>query len=212
MTTADPKALRRRAALGAAAFLVAGPGSVAGLVPWLLTRWKARDPVPGGTPVRAVGVVLIGAGAATLVSAFTRFARDGLGTPLPVAAPTELVVGGLYRHVRNPMYLALAATVVGQGMLLGRARLLAYTAAMAVPVALFVRLREEPVLQRRFGERYTLYCASVQRWVPRRRPWECHFEGVPGPSVEVGAVVLPPPRCPPLAGLHDEGRTASRLA
>jgi protein-S-isoprenylcysteine O-methyltransferase Ste14 len=140
-----------------------------------------------------VGVVLIGAGAATLVSAFTRFARDGLGTPLPAAAPTDLVVGGLYRHVRNPMYLALAATVVGQGMLLGRARLLAYAAAMAVPVAMFVRLREEPVLQRRFGERYALYCANVPRWVPRLRPWECHVGGVP----EVA---------------YDDGRTASRLA
>jgi protein-S-isoprenylcysteine O-methyltransferase Ste14 len=164
---------QRRAALGSAAFLLVGPGTVAGVVPWFLTRWQAREPVPGVAPVRAIGVGLGTAGVATLGGAFVRFVREGLGTPLPVAAPTELVVGGqgLYRHVRNPMYVALAAVVIGQALLLGRGRLLGYAAAMSLPLVTYVRMREEPVLQRRFGAQYTQYCTHVPRWMPRLRPW-----------------------------------------
>lgn len=74
--------------------------------------------------------------------AFAEFVRDGLGTPVPAAPPTELVVGGMYRHVRNPMYVALAAAVLGQALLHGRVRLLGYLAVISVPVSLYVRLRE----------------------------------------------------------------------
>jgi protein-S-isoprenylcysteine O-methyltransferase Ste14 len=168
----DVAARRRRAALGSTVFLLVGPGTVVGVVPWLLTGWKASEPVPGGTAARVAGAGLIGAGAVTLISAFGRFVREGLGTPVPVAAPTELVVGGLYRHVRNPMYLALFASVVGQGMVLGSGRVLGYAAGLALPVVAFVRLHEEPVLRRRFGEQYAQYCANVPRWVPRLRPWD----------------------------------------
>lgn len=152
--------------------MVAGPGTVAGLVPWLLTRWKPRDPVPGGVAAQAAGTVLVGAGAATLTGAFVRFVREGIGTPMPVAAPTELVVGGLYRYVRNPMYVALGAGVLGQALILGRGRLVAYVAGMSVPVVTFVRLREEPVLHRRFGQQYDEYRANVPGWIPRLSPWQ----------------------------------------
>jgi protein-S-isoprenylcysteine O-methyltransferase Ste14 len=169
---ADERVRLRRAAIGSALFLVAGPGTVAGLVPFLLTRWRARHPLPGGAPARAAGVVLVGAGVTVLTSAFTRFVRDGLGTPVPVAPPTELVVTGAYRYVRNPMYVALASTVLGQALMLGSRRLLLYIAVMALPVSAFVRLREEPVLARTFGEQYERYCANVPRWIPRLRPWD----------------------------------------
>jgi protein-S-isoprenylcysteine O-methyltransferase Ste14 len=167
----DVEARRRRVALGSALFLVVGPGTVTGFVPWLLTRWRARRPVPGGVAARAAGTVLIGAGGSFLVSAYVRFVREGIGTPAPVAPPTELVVGGLYRYVRNPMYLALASIVLGQALLLGRRELLAYVGVMAVPVHLTVRFYEEPVLARKFGERYERYCANVPRWRPRLSPW-----------------------------------------
>ncbi|TQM15168.1 methyltransferase family protein [Pseudonocardia kunmingensis] len=169
---ADVRTRRRRAGLVSALFMAAGPGTVAGVVPYLLTRWERRDPVPGGVPAQVAGSVLVAIGGAAITSAFVRFVREGLGTPIPVAAPTELVVGGIYRHVRNPMYLALASAVLGQALLLGRARLLVYTGVMAVPVTAFVRLREEPALAAQFGEQYELYCENVPRWIPRRRPWE----------------------------------------
>jgi protein-S-isoprenylcysteine O-methyltransferase Ste14 len=162
-------ASRARAALGSALFLVVGPGVVAGLVPWWLTGWQAG----GATqpPLQAIGALLIVAGALVLADAFARFVVEGIGTPAPVAPTQELVVGGLYRHVRNPMYLAVGAVIVGQALLLGRAILLLYTAAFAVAVVAFVRGYEEPTLTRRFGARYEEYRRAVPGWRPRLRPW-----------------------------------------
>ena len=144
------------------------PGVVAGLVPWWLTDWQA-----GATrrPLQAVGALLIVAGVIVLVDAFVRFVVEGIGTPAPVAPTQELVVGGLYRHVRNPMYLAVGATIVGQALLFGRPILLLYAAVFAVAVFAFVRGYEEPTLTRQFGARYEEYRRTVPGWWPRLRPW-----------------------------------------
>ena len=144
------------------------PGTVAGLIPWLLTDWETRNPRP---LLQVVGVVLIAAGVGVLLHAFLRFVVEGVGTPAPIAPTQQLVVGGLYRYVRNPMYLAVAATIVGQGLALGRPVLLAYAGAFAVAVYAFVRLYEEPTLQRQFGEQYEEYRRAVPGWWPRRRQW-----------------------------------------
>jgi protein-S-isoprenylcysteine O-methyltransferase Ste14 len=161
---------RRRAAVGTA-LMATGPSVVVGVVPWLLTRWRVRRPVPGGTPARVVGVVLIASGVAVIAHSYVRFVTEGLGTPAPVAPPERLVVGGIYRYVRNPIYLAMGLAVVGQALLLGRPKLLLYPAIAAGPVATFVRLHEEPVLARRFGAEYEEYRRNVPRWLPRVRPW-----------------------------------------
>src|SRR5918912_2040770 len=102
------------AAAGSVVFFVLGPGLVAGLVPWWLTGWQGRQPLPSWAPLRVAGAALIAAGAAVLVHAFVQFAREGVGTPAPVAPPERLVVGGLYRYVRNPMYVSVMAAIVGQ--------------------------------------------------------------------------------------------------
>lgn len=162
---------RRRAALGSAAFMVVGPGVVTGLVPWLLSRWKVHRPVPGGTPARVLGAGLIAAGGTVLTHSFVRFVVEGVGTPAPVAPTRYLVVGGLYRHVRNPMYLAMEAMILGQALLLGQRRLLGWAAIAAVPPATFVRLYEEPKLAASFGTEYEQYRRNVPRWLPRVRPW-----------------------------------------
>jgi protein-S-isoprenylcysteine O-methyltransferase Ste14 len=161
-------ASRVRAALGSGLFLLVAPGVVAGLVPWWLTGWQA-----GATrrPLQAIGAVLIAVGAIVLVDAFSRFAVEGVGTPAPVAPTQELVVSGLYRHVRNPMYLAVGATIIGQALLLGRPILLLYSAGFAVAVFAFVRGYEEPTLTRQFGARYEEYRRAVPGWWPLRRPW-----------------------------------------
>jgi protein-S-isoprenylcysteine O-methyltransferase Ste14 len=169
--TADGRAGRRRvrAALGSLAFLVVAPGVVAGLVPWLLSGWEASDTWFG---LRALGLALIVAGIACLLEAFARFVLEGLGTPAPVAPPEHLVVGGLYRYVRNPMYLAVGATIVGQALFLGRPILFAYAAVFAAAVVAFVRLFEEPTLTQQFGVEYEEYRRAVPRWLPRVRPWQ----------------------------------------
>jgi protein-S-isoprenylcysteine O-methyltransferase Ste14 len=157
------------AAIGSTVFLALVPGVVAGLGPWLLTHWD----VHGSPPVvaRVAGWLLIAAGAAFLVHAFVRFVVEGVGTPAPVAPTERLVVGGVYRYVRNPMYMAVAATIVGQALVLGRPLLLAYAAAFVAVTAAFVRWYEEPTLARRFGAEYERYRSAVPGWWPRRRPW-----------------------------------------
>ena len=112
---------------------------------------------------------MVVAGSVVLVLAFTRFVTEGAGTPAPIAPTEELVVGGLYRHVRNPMYLAVVAVIVGQALILGRPVLLAYAAAVWVVVAAFVHWYEEPTLARTFGVSYEDYRRAVPAWRPRLR-------------------------------------------
>ncbi|HEY8295530.1 MAG TPA: isoprenylcysteine carboxylmethyltransferase family protein [Micrococcaceae bacterium] len=161
---------KKWAAVGTAAFAVA-PAVVTGVVPWLLTRWEIRRPVPGGVPAQLAGVVLIGAGAVVIANSFVHFAVEGVGTPAPIAPPKHLVVGGLYRFVRNPIYLAVVAVLTGQGLLLGQPKLFAAAALATVPVSAFVRLHEEPTLARKFGAEYEEYRRNVPRWLPRITPW-----------------------------------------
>jgi len=106
-----------------------------------------------------------------LVDAFMRFVMEGLGTPAPVAPTERLVVGGLYRYVRNPMYLAVMGAIAGQALLLGQLGLLLYAALVGVVTAAFVRLYEEPALREQFGAEYEDYRSAVPGWWPRRRPW-----------------------------------------
>jgi protein-S-isoprenylcysteine O-methyltransferase Ste14 len=155
----------KRAAIGSALFLFVAPGVMAGLVPWLLTGWDAR---PIWLPLRIAGALLIVAGIAALLPAFARFVTEGLGTPAPVAPTDRLVVGGLYRYVRNPMYVAVTAIIVGQGLLLGRPVLFAYAAVFLAVVYAFVRLYEEPALRQQYGDQYETYRRTVPGWLPRR--------------------------------------------
>ena len=156
---------RARALAGSALFLVVAPGCVGGLVPWWVTRWRVEHALP--LPLRAAGALLLAAGAAVLLPAFWRFAVEGLGTPAPVAPTARLVVGGIYAHVRNPMYLAVTSAVTGQALLLGSTTLALYGAVALACMVAFVRLYEEPALRRRYGAEYDAYCRTVPRWWPR---------------------------------------------
>jgi protein-S-isoprenylcysteine O-methyltransferase Ste14 len=156
------------AVAGSAAFLTVAPGFVAGLVPWWLTGWRSGTAYP--PPVGVAGAVLIAAGVAVLVAAFAQFAFEGRGTPAPPAPTEELVVRGLYRFVRNPMYLAVLAVIAGQALLLSRPVLFGYGAAVAVAFVTFVHGYEQPVLARRHGASYEAYRRAVPGWFPRLRP------------------------------------------
>jgi protein-S-isoprenylcysteine O-methyltransferase Ste14 len=161
---------RSTAAIGSALFFVAAPGTVAVLVPWLLTRWEMREPLPYWWVARVVGVLLICAGTVPVVHAFVQFAKAG-GTPMPIAPPPHLVVSGFNQYVRNPMYVGVLAVIVGQALLLGQPNVLLYAAAAWVVTASFVRWYEEPTLTRDFGTEYETYRRAVPAWWPRLRPW-----------------------------------------
>ena len=156
---------RARAAAGSLVFLVVAPGIVAGVLPYLLTGWDRDGDV--STVAAVSGWLLVAAGLAVLLPAFARFVVEGIGTPAPVAPTERLVVGGLYRFVRNPMYLAVAALIVGQALVLGRPALLLYAAAFGAAVVAFVRGYEEPALARRFGAEYDAYRRAVPGWRTR---------------------------------------------
>jgi protein-S-isoprenylcysteine O-methyltransferase Ste14 len=160
---------RRSAAIGSAAFALGQPGVVAGLIPfWITEGWTGM-----GAPLalQVAGAVLLVAGVAVLVHTVRRFVTEGLGTPFPAAPTDHLVVGGLYRYVRNPMYLAVIAMILGQAGILGSTALLAYAAIVWVVVATFVRVYEEPTLADAHGEEYAAYRREVRAWWPRATPW-----------------------------------------
>ena len=157
----------QRAALGSAAFFVLAPGTTAGLVPWLITRWQG----PAPTWAVVIGGIASAAGVALVVAAFVQFVVEGRGTPAPVAPTQELVVGGLYRWVRNPMYVGVAAAIAGQAVMFASVGVAAWLVGFVLAVTTFVRLYEEPTLRSTYGAAYEEYAAAVRRWLPRIRPW-----------------------------------------
>jgi protein-S-isoprenylcysteine O-methyltransferase Ste14 len=168
---------RAFAILGSALFLVLAPGTVAGLVPWWISRWRLQ-PMPWWLPLRVVGAALVTAGALILLDSFTRFAIKGLGTPAPIFPTRHLVITGPYRYVRNPMYVAVVAVITGQGLIFANARLLAYSALVWLCFHLFVVGYEEPTLRATFGSEYEDFYRKVSRWIPRLAPWSGHQDAV----------------------------------
>jgi protein-S-isoprenylcysteine O-methyltransferase Ste14 len=105
------------------------------------------------------------------VDSYARFALQGLGTPAPIAPTQHLVVTGLYRYVRNPIYVAVAAVVFGQALLFGDRQLFAYGAVVCLVCHLFVVGYEEPTLKKSFGAEYEAFRINVPRWIPRLTEW-----------------------------------------
>jgi len=147
--------------------LVIAPGTVAVLIPWLISGWHEQPPLFGVPGTRIIGVLLILFGVPVLLDSFRRFAVEGLGTPAPVLPPRKLVIRGFYRYVRNPMYVAIVSIIVGQGISFGDWRVIVYGLVAWLVTHLFVMFHEEPTLRQTFGADYERYCASVPRWIPR---------------------------------------------
>ena len=164
------------AIIGSAVFLVIAPGFVAGLVPWWISRWRLEAPFFRMSLFRFAGGLLITVGVIGLLDSFIRFAVQGLGTPAPVFPTRHLVVTGLYRYVRNPMYLAVVSAILGQGLILANVALLEYGGLVWLVFHLFVLVYEEPTLRASFGSEYRVFCAEVPRWTPRFTPWRSHPE------------------------------------
>jgi protein-S-isoprenylcysteine O-methyltransferase Ste14 len=147
------------------------PGFFAGYLPW---RYFGLSSVTLGlsNPLHWLGLFGILAGAVLLVACIWEFARTGRGTLSPVDPPRVLVVRGLYRYVRNPMYLSVTMLVLGEALLAGSAGLAIYWLVWFASANVFVMAYEEPALRRRFGVDYERYAQAVRRWLPRVRPYE----------------------------------------
>ena len=141
------------------------PGVFAGYVPWRFFRF-GRTRFNLSNPAQLLGLLFVGAGAVLLAACIVEFARSGRGTLSPVDPPRRLVVRGLYRYVRNPMYLSVTTIVLGEGLLTWSAALGVYWAIWFLGANLFVIGYEEPTLRLRFGASYDEYRRQVGRWVP----------------------------------------------
>lgn len=170
---------RSTAAAGTAAFSVVAPGTLVGLVPWLITRWEPPGTSAGWRVAQVLGVLLIVVGLVPAVFAFVEFAKAG-GTPLPLTPTQHLVVSGFNRYIRNPMYVGGLLAIVGQALLFGSLALGAYAVFGWIVTASFVRWYEEPTLARQYGDEYEEYRRNVPAWRPRLLPWRPATKGHTG--------------------------------
>jgi protein-S-isoprenylcysteine O-methyltransferase Ste14 len=153
-------------ALRSLAWAVLLPGLLAGYLPW--RYFGLRDvQLDLQNPAHVLGILCMAVGAALLITCIWEFAHSGRGTLAPVDPPRELVVRGLYRYVRNPMYLSVTVILLGEFLLTWSRPLLVYWVIWFIAVNLFVIGYEEPTLRERFGVTYDRYREQVGRWLPR---------------------------------------------
>jgi protein-S-isoprenylcysteine O-methyltransferase Ste14 len=150
-------------------FTVLVPGTVGGYLPYAIGSRAAAG--EGGGPFDT-GRLLVAAplflvGAAIYLWCLWHFAVTGRGTPAPIDPPTRLVVRGLYRRIRNPMYVGVLLVVAGWALYYRSIAVIEYAVALAVLFHVFVVFVEEPLLRRRFGAAYDDYTRTVGRWLPR---------------------------------------------
>ena len=142
-------------------FTAVVPGTVSVYIPQILKGAAAKLPAP----FVWIGVGLIGCGAAMYLWCAWDFAVKGLGTPAPIDAPRVLVVKGLYRFTRNPMYVGVFGAIEGQALYYGSRHIAVYGCIMLTMAYLFVVGYEEPHLRNVFGAQYDEYCRRVPRWL-----------------------------------------------
>lgn len=147
-------------------FTIVVPGTLLGLIPWLLLRWTGGDQLPTLSPW-LLGLVPFCAGIVLYFWCAGAFTFEGQGTPAPMDAPVFLVKSGPYRWVRNPMYIGVLAVLFGEAILFHSLVLAGMGLLASTAVHLFVVFYEEPTLRRQFGASYEAYLRAVPRWLPR---------------------------------------------
>jgi protein-S-isoprenylcysteine O-methyltransferase Ste14 len=151
------------------------PGTVMVLVPaWIARRngtGLALASSPAGVALQVLGVVLLLVGLRLFVASLRRFATEGRGTLAPWDPPSELVIRGPYRFVRNPMISGVALLLLGEAAVLRSGPHAEWAGLFLAINAVYFPLFEEPQLEARFGEPYREYCRHVRRFLPRLTPW-----------------------------------------
>jgi protein-S-isoprenylcysteine O-methyltransferase Ste14 len=158
-----------RLAVETAVFTVLFPGTVTVVLPALVLRRTGRLFMPEGSIRLVPALLLLAVGVGMYLACAGAFVSAGHGTPAPIDPPRRLVLQGLYRRSRNPMYLSVLTVLVGEALLFASTALLVYAAIVLGIFHLFVVLYEEPTLRGTFGEAYERYCCAVPRWLGRAR-------------------------------------------
>ena len=152
---------------------------------WFVPRWLGGDPRHPQWSALPILVMLLGA--LVMLRCVWDFAWTGRGTPAPWDAPRHLVIRGLYRYVRNPMYVGMGLFLVGEAFVLPPItwRMLVVVLSAFAVVTLFILFYEEPTLRGLFGSEYEEYCRNVRRWIPRLTPFDKpRNAAVPSPHLE----------------------------
>ena len=156
--------------------ILALPGTALVVIPSLIV-WATSDTPLAAQPATPsqvlfwIGLLFAAKGLALMAWTIVDFARIGKGTLAPWAAPKKLVVRGPYRHVRNPMISGAILVLLAQSLLLQSLPVAAWLLVFVAMNGIYIPLKEERGLEKRFGEDYRLYKDSVPRWLPRIRPW-----------------------------------------
>jgi len=150
--------------IGALVFTVVVPGTVTVVLPYFILGRALRLDLVRWPASQSLGLLLVGLG--IYLRCLWDFVVAGRGIPSPIDHPKHLVVRGLYRYVRNPMYLGVLGVLLGEVVLFRSAALLGYAALWLLVVHLVVLVYEEPNLRSRFGTSYEHYCQHVRRWIP----------------------------------------------
>lgn len=161
---------RRNAVISILFVVFGGPGIILLYLPLRMTRFRVPPREPVWQLLLAGALILVGL--APLFESIVRFIRIGRGTLVPTTRTEHLVVSGLYRYVRNPMYVGVLTVLIGEVVLFASRDLAIYTAVVWLGMHLFVCFYEEPTLTARYAERYAVYKRHVPRWLPRLTPWK----------------------------------------
>jgi len=139
---------------------------------WFLPRWIVGNGAFANP--RNWGWIIIAIGGVIVIGCMFEFAWQGIGTPAPIDPPRQLVISGLYRWVRNPMYVGLGLLLLGEGLTFPRLTItmLVMIASLWVLLSFLIIGVEEPTLRQKFGDDYIEYCKHVRRWIPRLRPFD----------------------------------------
>ena len=148
-------------------FTLCIPGSATVWLPWLILAQRMPSDLAAPWTLRLPGALLMAMGVVLYFSCLWDFTFTGRGTPAVWDPPVVFVSKGLYRFVRNPMYLAIVCVLVGEALFFQSATLSWMAAGGAAGFHLFVVFYEEPALKQRFGFSYERYCSEVSRWLPR---------------------------------------------
>lgn len=157
--------------INALVFFLLAPVVVSGFVPYFLSGWDYKEAFLSLSFFRLLGFVMLFIGIIFVLQTFTEFVRKSGGTPAPFMPSEKLVLSGLYKYVRNPMYYGVLLVIYGQALLLGSYPVLLYALAVSAVFHFYVVKYEEPQLKEKFGKQYENYCKYVNRWMPHTKPW-----------------------------------------
>jgi protein-S-isoprenylcysteine O-methyltransferase Ste14 len=147
-------------------FTLIVPVPMAGIIPWLITRWQPQPALFGIEPLRWLGMLMIPVGLVVYALALSTFEREDARAYPPCV---KIVSSSIYGRTRNPMYLGVLLIMYGEALWLGSLGLVIYATGWFVFFHVFEVTFDEPFLKKKFGEEYTKYHESTPRWIPRGR-------------------------------------------